>query len=165
MPVSELTTNNISSNSVSLFWTFGFDGNSEITSVIVSYITVDNFMTMVSMTTILPNGGSGPVPNETTLIGLEPHTQYSFSVSVSNAVGTGLAVTIQDWTLPLSAFTHRRAQRHSQIPIVQVYNVHVHMHSQLPNFYTIKLIPLSHTYVTCTYFIYQSQDLLQMSAW
>ena len=102
MPVNELTITSISSESVSLFWIFGFDGNSEMTRVIVSYITVDNFMTMVSKTIILPTGGSGPVPNETTISGLEPHTQYSFSIVVSNAIGTGLPVTIQEWTLPLS---------------------------------------------------------------
>ena len=101
-PVKEFSISGISSDTISLSWMFGFNGNSEITSVTLSYTTVANFRTTVSESVTLPEGGSGSVSNAATITGLEPHTQYSFSIRVTNAVGTGEPVIIEQWTLPLS---------------------------------------------------------------
>ena len=103
-PVEEFSISGVSSDTVSLSWIFGFDGNSEITSVTLVYTTVTNFRTMVSENVVLPEGGNGSVPISATITGLEPHTQYSFSITVTNAVGTGQPVIIEEWTLPLSKF-------------------------------------------------------------
>ena len=104
MGVDNLIVSNITSASVALSWMFGFDGNSEITEASVSYTTIANFKDMVSATLVLPAGDNGSVSDSIAISGLEPHTQYSFSVAVSNAVGTGEPVIVEEWTLPLSMY-------------------------------------------------------------
>ena len=87
----------ISTTQISLEWIFGFNGNAEITQVTVSYVTVDNFIALASDTVILQ-----PPVTTTTISGLEPNTQYNFTVIATNAVGSSQPATVQEWTEPLS---------------------------------------------------------------
>ena len=96
-PVMNLNEVGTTTNTVSLEWTLGFDGNAEITQVSVAYITTENFATPASGTELLPGSAT-----TTTISELEPHTQYNFTVLATNAVGSSQPVTVQEWTQPNS---------------------------------------------------------------
>ena len=87
----------ISTTQISLEWNFGFNGKAEITQVTVSYVTIDNFMTLASDMVILQ-----PPVTTTTISELQPHTKYSFTVLAINAVGSSQPVTVQEWMERLS---------------------------------------------------------------
>ena len=95
--VMNLSVVDTTTNSISLKWTLGFDGNAEITQVSVAYITTENFATLASDTDLL----QGPATT-TTISGLEPHTQYNLTALAINEVGSSQPVTVQEWTQPNS---------------------------------------------------------------
>ena len=101
-PVTKLMVTNVSADTVSLSWVFGFDGHSDIMEVTIFYTTEANYENLVSDDVTVPEEGNGPVPTETTISGLEPYTLYSFAIEAVTIAGSSKPVTINETTLGLS---------------------------------------------------------------
>ena len=105
-PIENFTASSVSNDSVLLSWQFPGGAEIDITDLIVTYTTGDNFKTFLSDSLTFPEGGIGSVPTSTVISGLEPNTQYSFYVLIRNDVSTVQSPTIYTWTLPLSEFVY-----------------------------------------------------------
>ena len=99
-PVAILQNDSSTETCITLSWTFGFDGNSPITGVDISYTATVNQSPE-------HNGSTSTSSVETTSIqicGLQPLTTYQFSVTVRNevsgTVGVSSAEVISADTLP-----------------------------------------------------------------
>ena len=97
--VTSLTAKLIGTSSVKLTWSYGFNGNADITGVNITYEAVNNSNSSDS-------NKEGLVPGtETTISDLEPLTTYNFTVvvitTVSNIVGTSTPVSVTIETAPL----------------------------------------------------------------
>ena len=103
-PLASLSVSEVTTDMVTLLWILGFNGNSVITAVVISYQTEENYQTMFSSMMTIQEQGSGSLPNETTITGLEPHTLYSFTALAVNDFGSSESVTINVWTLPIREF-------------------------------------------------------------
>ena len=93
-------SNDITSDSITLTWTLGFDGNADITSVNITYIATSNFDP--------PHFGSKIVPGQPTeyvIQDLQPLTTYEFTVAVlnnvSDVVGSSSEESMSAMTDPL----------------------------------------------------------------
>ena len=108
-PVVNIVNDSSTSTTVTLSWTFGFDGNAEIAGVNISYIAIANYgpsddgaargsvsTTDGGLTSIIING-------------LQPLTTYEFTVKVRNTVsdkvGMSSPVSVTADTLPLGECT------------------------------------------------------------
>ena len=108
-PVVNLTNDSSITTTVTLSWTFGFNGNAEIAGVDISYIAIadhrpsDDGASSGSVSTT--DGG------QTSIIinGLQPLTTYQFTVTVRNTVsdkvGVSSPVSVNADTLPLGECT------------------------------------------------------------
>ena len=103
-PLMELTLISITADMATLLWILGFNGHARVTEVDIVYQTETNYRTMVSNNVTVKEEGNGVLPTQANVTGLEPHTQYSFSVSAVNVVGPSASVIIYNWTLPLREF-------------------------------------------------------------
>lgn len=86
-------TSIITNTSVRLTWSLGFDGNSARTGGTVSYAAVSNGVGSDQLT--FTDGEA----TEYTINDLQPFTNYSFTVTVNNSVGSSTGVTIQATTI------------------------------------------------------------------
>ena len=108
-PVINLTNDSSTTSTVTLSWTFGFDGNAEIAGVDISYIAIANYgpsddgAASGSVSTV--DGGQTLI----TINGLQPLTTYQFTVrvrnTVSDEVGVSSPVSVTADTLPLGECT------------------------------------------------------------
>ena len=108
-PVVNLVNDSSTSTTVTLSWTFGFDGNAEIAGVDISYTAIANYgpsddgATSGSVSTT--DGGQTSI----TIHGLQPLTTYTFTVrvrnTVSDEVGVSSPVSVTADTLPLGECT------------------------------------------------------------
>lgn len=99
-PVKSFNVSNILPTSVFLTWILGFNGNSNITEILVLYVTEANFRIMTSQNQTIDLQES-PI-QELGISMLEPNTQYSFSLIVINDIGYSKTVTVLKWTLAIS---------------------------------------------------------------
>ena len=93
-------SNDITSDSIKLAWTLGFDGNANITGVNITYIATSNFAS--------PHSGFEMVSGQRTeaiIEDLQPLTTYEFTVvvlnSVSDEVGSSSEESVSTMTAPL----------------------------------------------------------------
>lgn len=98
--MNSFNVSNILTKSVLLTWTFGFSGNSEITGTFLLYETEANFKKFQSLNQTISVQDPSAV-QELGIDMLEPNTQYSFSLSVMNGIGSSDTVTVLRWTLPV----------------------------------------------------------------
>ena len=93
-------SNDITSDSIKLTWTLGFDGNADITGVNITYIATSNFDPTHSGFKMV----SGQ-PTEAIIEDLQPLTTYEFTVvvlnSVSAEVGSSSEESVSAMTDPL----------------------------------------------------------------
>ena len=98
-PVTSLIVQLISTTSVKLIWSYGFNGNADIIGVNIIYEAVSN-----------SNGSDSDMKGldsrtETTISDLQPFTIYNFTVivitTVSHIVGTSTPVSVTIETIPL----------------------------------------------------------------
>lgn len=95
-PPSNITITNKNATSISLNWNTGFDGNSPLVNVSISYWS-SNY----------PNDGTQyvllPLVYSSTLSGLHPNANYSIRITLVNALGvSSTLVTLVSSTLSLS---------------------------------------------------------------
>jgi hypothetical protein len=74
----------------------GFDGHNPITGATIEYTTGGDISMIQNL--------SSSDPTSVTLDSLMPFTNYTISVSLTNALGTGSAVTIQVQTRSMREF-------------------------------------------------------------
>ena len=134
--VVNLVNDSSTNTSVNLSWTFGFDGNAEITGVDISYAAVGNYGPSddgaadgsVSTT----NGGQTSI----TINGLQPLTTYQFTVrvrnTVSDEVGVSSPVSVTADTLPLGECTvHVLRMNYAcacTVHVFSVYDIGIYMY-------------------------------------
>ena len=135
-PVINLTNDSLTTTTVTLSWTFGFNGNAEITGVNISYIAIANYGPSdngaASGSVSTTDGGRTSI----TIYGLQPLTTYQFTVrvrnTVSDEVGVSSPVSVTADTLPLGECTvHVLRMNYSCACIIDVlsvdmYTVYVH---------------------------------------
>ena len=97
--MTSLTAQLSGTNFVKLIWSYGFNGNADITGVNITYEAISNSNSSDS-------NKKGPVPEtETIILDLEPLTIYNFTVvvlnNVSNIVGTSITMSVTIETAPL----------------------------------------------------------------
>ncbi|KAL5494171.1 hypothetical protein EMCRGX_G015449 [Ephydatia muelleri] len=95
-PPSNITVTNQNATSISLSWNTGFDGNSPLVNVSISYWSPN-----------YPNDGTQyvllPLVYSATLSGLHPNANYSIRITLVNAVGiTSTLVVIASSTISLT---------------------------------------------------------------
>lgn len=95
---------NTYSSSVTLMWVLVIPSYTEITQVVVTYISEANFKTLDSGNMTVTDVENGSSPVSIAIGGLQPLTYYSFSVAAFHNVGTSSPVSVQAWTLPLSEY-------------------------------------------------------------
>ena len=100
-PVATLQNDSSTETCITLSWTFGFDGNSPITGVDISYTATDNQSPEHSGST---STSSVKTTSMLQICDLQPLTTYQFSVTVRNevsgTVGVSSAEVISADTLP-----------------------------------------------------------------
>ena len=84
---------NATSTSVTLYWSLGFDGNSNITEFVITYSSDSYNGTITIM---------GNMVTEAVISNLHPSTSYSFVLTVVNDIGTSNAVRLTVTTDPLT---------------------------------------------------------------
>jgi hypothetical protein len=89
---------NTTSDSVVLVWELGFNGNSVITGVIITYVATSNESDNGTVTY------PGSLVTEAVISNLQPSTEYVFVVVVSNGIGTSTQknVTVRTLKVPIS---------------------------------------------------------------
>ena len=101
-PVFDLDppSNDITSDSIKLTWTLGFDGNADITGVNITYLATSNFDPPHFGFKIVPGQ-----PTEYVIEDLQPLTTYKFTVvvlnNVSDVVGSSSEESVSAMTDPL----------------------------------------------------------------
>ena len=88
---------NATSTTVTLYWSLGFDGNSNITEFLVTYASTSDHTDNGTLTVL------GDMVTEVVVSSLRPSTTYSFSVTVTNGIGTSGAVGLTVTTDPLTS--------------------------------------------------------------
>ena len=108
-PVVNLVNHSSINTTITLSWTFGFDGNAEIAGVDISYTAIANYGPSddgaASGSVSTTDGGQTSI----TINGLQPVTTYQFTVrvrnTVSDEVGVSWPVSVTADTLPLGECT------------------------------------------------------------
>ena len=103
-PVVDLVNDSSTTTTVTLSWTFGFDGNAEIAGINISYTAIANYGSSddgaASGSVSTTDGGQTSI----TINGLQPLTTYQFTVrvrnTVSDKVGVSSPVSVTADTLP-----------------------------------------------------------------
>ena len=93
-PVVNLTKDLSTATSVTLSWTFGFDGNAEIAGVDVSYIAIANYGPSDDGAAIGSVSTIDEGQTSITVYGLQPLTTYQFTVRVRNTVSDGVGMSL-----------------------------------------------------------------------
>lgn len=84
---------NTTSTSVTLYWSLGFDGNSNITEIVINYSSNSFNGTITIM---------GDMVTEAVIPNLQPSTSYSFVLTAVNDIGTSNPVRLTVMTDPLT---------------------------------------------------------------
>ncbi|XP_019852987.1 PREDICTED: Down syndrome cell adhesion molecule homolog [Amphimedon queenslandica] len=84
---------NTTSTSVTLYWSLGFDGNSNITEIVINYSSSSYNGTITIV---------GDMVTEAVIRNLHPSTIYSFSITTVNDIGTSNPVRLSVMTDPLT---------------------------------------------------------------
>ena len=99
--MAEISIVNLGTTNLSLVFEFGFNGNGILTELSLVYNTTANQEYDQDVSLVFPESGTGPVPFNVDITGLQPFTTYQITVMVFNEAGSSAPKRINATTVSL----------------------------------------------------------------